>query len=55
MEMEKEHNRQFKKMRTVIKKKSEALVKMNKKMKKNRNIAELIQTRNNTFMILNEG
>ena len=36
MEMEKEHNRQFKKMRTVIKKKSEALVKIDKEQKHNR-------------------
>ena len=47
MEMEKEHNRQFKKMRTVIKKRSEALVKMDKKTKKYKNTEELIQTRNN--------
>ena len=46
-EMDKKHNRQFKKMRTVIKKKSEALVKMDKKMKKNRNTEELILKRNN--------
>ena len=47
MEMEKEHNRQFKKVRTVIKKKSEALVKMDKKMKKTRSAEEPIHTRNN--------
>ena len=47
MEMEKEHNRQFKKMRTVIKKKSEALVKIDKKIKKNKNTTEMLQTRSN--------
>ena len=47
MEMEKEHDRMFKKTRTVINKKSEAISKVDKKLNKMRNTPELIQRRHN--------
>ena len=47
VQMDKNHSKQFKKVRTLLKKKSESLVKVEKKLKKNRNKPELIQMRNN--------
>jgi len=45
--MDKDHSKQFKKMRTLMKKKSESMVKVERKLKKNRNKPELVQIRNN--------
>ena len=47
MEMEKEHDRMFKKTRTVINKKGEAISKVDKKLNKMRNTPELIKRRHN--------
>ena len=52
--IEKEHNKQFKKMRRVVKKKGETLNKVEKKMKKSRNTEELTLTRNNVVSDLQE-
>ena len=54
MQMDKEHSKQFMKMRKVIMKKSESLVKVDKQLNKNRNTPELGQMRNNLACDLQE-
>ena len=54
VQMDKEHSKQFKKMRKVIMKKSESLVKVEKQLNKNRNTPELVQMRNNLVCDLQE-
>ena len=47
MHLEKEHSRQFKKTRAVLKKRAESIVKVDKKMKKGRADAEMLKLREN--------
>ena len=54
VQIEKEHNKEFKKMRTMIKKKSETLNKVEKKMMKSKTTEELILTRNNVLCDLQD-
>ena len=54
MQMDKEHSKQFKNMRKVIMKKSEALVKTDKQLKKNRNTPEMVEMRNHLACDLQE-
>ena len=52
--MDKEHSKQFKKMRKLIMKKSESLLKVDKQLKKNRNTPDLVQMSKNLACDLQE-
>ena len=54
MQMDKKHSKQFKKMRTMLKKRSESIVNLEKKMKKRQNDSELRKLRENLLLELQQ-
>ena len=52
--MDKEHSKKFKTMRTLLKKKSQSIVKVEKKLKKRKNNLELMKLRNNLVFDLQQ-